>query len=141
MERFTGDGWLMIGDAAFFVDPIFSSGVGDALHSAKFAAEAIIPALADNNLSSASFQDFERRMRLGVNVWQDFVRLFYKMAPIFSQVINTSEHSAQMMRICEGEVYDETARQAVEKLSGAFEAIQADPNHSLNRILKDLTPV
>jgi ABC-type nitrate/sulfonate/bicarbonate transport system ATPase subunit/flavin-dependent dehydrogenase len=137
MERFAGDGWLMIGDAAFFVDPIFSSGVSDALHSAKFAAEAIISARANNDLSAASFEEFERKMRLGVTVWQDFVKLFYQMAPIFSQVINTSEHSARMMRVCEGEVYDEEARQTVEQLGGVFDAIQADPNHALNRILKD----
>ena len=38
MSRFTGPGYLMIGDAARFVDPIFSSGVSVACYSAKFAS-------------------------------------------------------------------------------------------------------
>ncbi len=41
MEKFAGDGFLLIGDAARFVDPIFSSGISVALYSAKYAAEQI----------------------------------------------------------------------------------------------------
>ena len=41
MEKFVGNGFLMIGDAARFVDPIFSSGVSVAAHGAKFASESI----------------------------------------------------------------------------------------------------
>ncbi len=35
MDRFAGDGWLLVGDAARFVDPIFSSGVSVALESVQ----------------------------------------------------------------------------------------------------------
>ncbi len=53
MERLVGDGYLMIGDAARFVDPIFSSGVSVAAHSAKFAAERIEYALKIGDFSEA----------------------------------------------------------------------------------------
>ena len=46
MKQFTGEGWLMVGDAAFFTDPIFSSGISDGMQMAKFAAAVIADALA-----------------------------------------------------------------------------------------------
>lgn len=49
MERTAGDGWLLVGDAARFVDPIFSSGVSIALESARDAAQAIIAMLAEDD--------------------------------------------------------------------------------------------
>ncbi len=37
IDRFAGPGWLLIGDAVRFVDPIFSSGVDVALFSSVYA--------------------------------------------------------------------------------------------------------
>jgi ABC-type nitrate/sulfonate/bicarbonate transport system ATPase subunit/flavin-dependent dehydrogenase len=139
MERFAGDGWLMVGDAAFFVDPIFSSGVGDAMHSAKFASEAIIEALAAGDSNASSFQPYEQKMRIGLTVWQDWVRLFYETSSIFSRVIAESENRASALRICEGEVYDEAAYEAVIQLRENFRSIEAETTHPLNRILQQAT--
>ena len=46
VDRFAGPGWLLVGDALRFVDPIFSSGVDVALFSALYAYETI-PRCAD----------------------------------------------------------------------------------------------
>jgi FADH2 O2-dependent halogenase len=135
MERFVGDGWLMLGDAAFFVDPIFSSGIGDALHSAKFAARAISDALAAGDLGESSFLEYERRLRRGMSVWKEFVHLFYEVAPIFSSVLAGSEHRVPILRVCEGEVYTEEAARAVAHMKDAFEELRADPAHPLTQVL------
>ena len=37
VEKFYGDGWMLVGDSLRFVDPIFSSGVDVALYSADYA--------------------------------------------------------------------------------------------------------
>lgn len=47
-ERAAGDGWILVGDANFFVDPLFSSGVHIAFHSADKAATAIHQFLQGN---------------------------------------------------------------------------------------------
>ena len=44
----TGDGWMLVGDAASLVDPFSGEGVGNALTSGKYAAFAIIAALKKN---------------------------------------------------------------------------------------------
>ncbi|HEX8128480.1 MAG TPA: tryptophan 7-halogenase, partial [Pyrinomonadaceae bacterium] len=135
MERFIGDGWLMMGDAAFFVDPIFSSGIGDALHSAKFASEAIKDAFDADDLSEASFLDYEQKMRRGMTVWQDFVNLFYEIAPIFSNVLAESENRVPILRVCEGEVYTDEAAQAVAQFRNDFVELRANPAHRLTQVL------
>lgn len=44
LDRFAGDGWLAIGDAAVSFDPLSSHGIAAALHGGLLAAEAIITA-------------------------------------------------------------------------------------------------
>ena len=58
MERLAGDGWLLVGDAARFVDPLFSSGLSVAAESARAAAAAIRGALAAGDASAAAFEGY-----------------------------------------------------------------------------------
>jgi len=116
MERLAGDGWLMVGDAAFFVDPVFSSGIGDALHSARFAAEAIADALAAGELGEASFLDYEARMRRGEAVWKEFTELFYESSPTFIRMVADSSQREALMRLCEGNVYHPSAPETLAHL-------------------------
>ena len=47
-----GEGWVLAGDAASLVDPFSGEGVGNALSSGKFAAEAISAALSESTGTS-----------------------------------------------------------------------------------------
>jgi flavin-dependent dehydrogenase len=47
-KQFCGDGWLSVGDANFFVDPLYSSGVQVAHSTADIAADVIDEFLQDN---------------------------------------------------------------------------------------------
>src|SRR5690606_35468434 len=78
MKNFVGNGYLLVGDAARFVDPIFSSGVSIALYSAKYASERIVAAFEKNEFGTAVFQPYEDRLRQGAGVWYEFIRLYYK---------------------------------------------------------------
>lgn len=137
MERFAGDGWLAVGDAAFFVDPIFASGIGDAMHSAKFAATAIIEALANNDVSEAAFVEYEQTLLRGRNNWQTLVRLFNQVAPIFSRIVAKSEVRRQLQRVCEGEVYDSSAEQTLAQFEKTIQDIEKLPGVPLQRYLKE----
>ncbi|MCX6047106.1 MAG: NAD(P)/FAD-dependent oxidoreductase, partial [Chloroflexi bacterium] len=52
MSQFAGDGYALIGDAARFVDPIFSSGVSVALNSARLVSNDIIQAFKEGTLEN-----------------------------------------------------------------------------------------
>lgn len=135
LSQFTGDGWLATGDAAYFVDPIFSSGMSIAMHSARFAAPVIIEALAENDVSAGQLAPYEEKMRSGAHVWREFVRLFYANAPIFGRVVSESEVRLPAMRLCEGEVYDAAAPETLAQLRAGFDDIRRTPEHPLRQYL------
>lgn len=119
-KHFMGNGWLAVGDAAFFVDPIFSSGLSLAMHSSKFAAEAIISALAQNNVSKDVLSSYEDKMRFAEEIWRKFVKLFYKFSPNFSHIIADKQLHSVALQLCEGYVYDKSAQSNLAKLEEIF---------------------
>jgi flavin-dependent dehydrogenase len=69
-KQVSGEGWVLIGDAFAFLDPLYSSGVLLALRSGEMAAEAIVEGLARGDTSAAqlggwgpTFSDGVDRMR------------------------------------------------------------------------------
>jgi flavin-dependent dehydrogenase len=66
-RRCTGDGYILIGDAAAFIDPLFSSGVMMAMSSATFGAEAVDAWLDDRKLGERLMRNYERKVRRGLN--------------------------------------------------------------------------
>lgn len=62
-DRFVGDGFLLVGDAAMFVDPIFSAGVTLAMRGGMFAAETIHEAFEADDFSAARLSAYEARIR------------------------------------------------------------------------------
>src|SRR6476469_11003952 len=98
MDRFAGDGWFLGGDAARFVEPVFSSGVSVAMESAKRAASAIIDALKKDDVSASSFADYESSIRAGVGIWREFILMYYQLPPLFFDLISRPETRAQITR-------------------------------------------
>lgn len=129
MEKFVGNGFVLVGDAARFVDPIFSSGVSVALYSAKFASETIQQALANNDLSEASFMPYEKKLRSGVEVWYEFIRLYYKLLPLFTYFINSKKHRLQILQLLQGEVFDRDQVPVLDEMRAFIERVESSENH------------
>ncbi|HTX85465.1 MAG TPA: tryptophan 7-halogenase [Streptosporangiaceae bacterium] len=72
-------GMVLIGDAACFVDPIFSSGVHLATYSALLAARSINSVMAHLVDEEAAFREFELRYRREYGVYYEFLVAFYDM--------------------------------------------------------------
>src|SRR5690606_32871746 len=68
-SSFCGDGWALVGDAALFLDPIFSSGVLFALEGAERLARVI-----DGQLSPG---DYESQMRAAARLIEPLIVAFY----------------------------------------------------------------
>ena len=81
-RQVVGDGWVMIGDAAGFLDPIYSSGLFLALASAELAADCIHRALEKDNLSADELGAFVAPLWDGVDVIWRLISAFYD--PTFS---------------------------------------------------------
>ena len=59
----TGDGWLKVGDAYAFIDPVFSSGVCLAMAGGELAADAVDAWLDDPARARPHLRRFERQVR------------------------------------------------------------------------------
>ena len=72
-----GDGWVLIGDAFGFLDPLYSSGVLLALSSANLAADAVADALAANDPSEARLRSWEPEHVKAMDRMRRLVCAFY----------------------------------------------------------------
>ena len=77
IDQLAGDGWLFVGDAGGFLDPLFSTGAHLAIKGADLAAEAIDQALAKGDTSRAEFEKYEAAVRYAVDLFLGFVQAFY----------------------------------------------------------------
>jgi flavin-dependent dehydrogenase len=72
-----GDGWVLVGDAFGFLDPLYSSGVLLALVSAQMAGDAIADALDVNDPSETRLRAWEPEYRKAMDRMRNLVRAFY----------------------------------------------------------------
>jgi flavin-dependent dehydrogenase len=73
----SGDGWVMIGDAWGFLDPLYSSGVLLALRSGEMAADAIVEGLAKGDTSAAQLGKWGPAFNEGVDRMRRLVCEYY----------------------------------------------------------------
>ncbi len=73
-----GDGWVLVGDAFGFLDPLYSSGVLLALKSGELAADAILDGLARNDTSEAQLRRWEANYLKGMDRMRRLVCAFYE---------------------------------------------------------------
>jgi FAD-dependent halogenase len=76
--HFWQPGMVLIGDAACFVDPVFSSGVHLATYSGLLAARSINSLLSGELSEERVFDVFERRYRREYSVFYEFLTSFYQ---------------------------------------------------------------
>lgn len=77
--KFWRPGMVLIGDAACFVDPVFSTGVHLATYSALLAARSINSVMAGAISEQAAFEEFEARYRREYRVFYEYLMSFYDM--------------------------------------------------------------
>jgi flavin-dependent dehydrogenase len=86
-RRIAGQGWVLVGDAFGFLDPIYSSGVFLALKSAEYAADSIHAALAAGDLSAAALGRHGREYVDGMEALRRLVYAYYDRDFSFSRFL------------------------------------------------------
>ncbi|MBW3538966.1 MAG: tryptophan 7-halogenase [Planctomycetes bacterium] len=76
-KQAAGDGWVLVGDAFGFLDPLYSSGVLLALKSGQLAADAIAEGLAAGDTSADRLGRWEPAFRLGMDRMRRLVCEYY----------------------------------------------------------------
>jgi FADH2 O2-dependent halogenase len=134
VDKLAGTGWLLIGDALRFVDPIFSTGVDVACYSALYAFQAI-DAVSKGEDEEQAFAEYERRVGDGVEAWYDLIALFYKLQNLFTMFAVDKRYREKVVRILQGNLYLpeslQRAREIIAMMEGAYAEIMAQPSNLL----------
>jgi flavin-dependent dehydrogenase len=105
-NRCAGDGWVLVGDAFGFLDPIYSSGVFLALKSGEMAADAIIEAFAKQDFSGAQLGRWGQELSDGMHLMRKLVYAFYTGGFSFGQFMRKHpELKGNLVALLIGDVF------------------------------------
>lgn len=62
----SGDGFILIGDAASLIDPISGDGIGNAILSGRLAAEQAIQCFRQNNFSASFISNYDAQLNAAI---------------------------------------------------------------------------
>jgi FADH2 O2-dependent halogenase len=138
MRAICGDRWLLIGDAARFVDPIFSSGVSVAMNSARLASYDIIAAAEAGDFSKSAFTTFEGKLRRAVQNWYEFISIYYRLNILFTAFVADPRYRLDVLKMLQGDVYDGGEPAALTKMREITRQVERDPDHLWHKHLGTL---
>ncbi len=107
VDRLTGPGFALLGNAAEFLDPVFSSGVTIALKSAILASHTL-----DRKFKGEAVDwmaDFEKPLKVGVDAFRAYVEAWYDgslQEVIFAQPKRTTEVKRMIISVLAGYAWD-----------------------------------
>jgi FADH2 O2-dependent halogenase len=139
MKQITGDRVMLIGDAARFVDPIFSTGVSIALTCSRFGHKDVLAALESGDFGRDSFATYEQTLRQGTRNWYRFISVYYRLNVLFTAFIRDPRYRLDVLKLLQGDVYDEAEPPVLRKMRAIVRAVESNPEHVWHPLLGDLT--
>ncbi len=121
VHNYTGKGFLCVGDAHRFIDPIFAYGVYFGVQESEFAADSIAQSLSGEIKTNGNpFADYERLCNEGNDVVEDVIGVLWEFPLAFQRIV-TWRDSEAALDLLSGRIYGElgatnTARIAMRKL-------------------------
>lgn len=110
-KHMAGDGYLMVGDAFAFVDPVFSSGVLLAMNSAFLGAEVVDAQLKNRPDAAAQLRRYQKQVRHGVKTFSWFI--YRVRTPAFRHLLlhpqNRFRVEEAMVSLLSGDIFGRTA--------------------------------
>jgi flavin-dependent dehydrogenase len=90
VKKFTGRGFMCIGDAHRFIDPIFSFGLTVTMREGQFAAPLIREYLNGANRDKANpFAEYQVSLEKGIDVLEDMIDCFWEHPLAFALFVHT----------------------------------------------------
>jgi len=103
-----GNGFIIIGDAYGFLDPIYSSGVLLALKMAELAADAIHDAFQHDDFSAARLGQYQTKLDRGIESMRKLVYAFYNEGFSFSGFLRKyPDERKHIINLLIGDVFKE----------------------------------
>ncbi|NIL98558.1 MAG: FAD-dependent oxidoreductase [Planctomycetales bacterium] len=105
-----GDGWVLVGDAYGFIDPIYSSGVYFALQSAAMAADCVVAGLRTGDTSGGQLAGWVPGFEAGATLIRQLVDAYYTNHFSFGRFIKAHpQHAAGLTDLLIGRIFHDRA--------------------------------
>ena len=105
-RELAGEGWVLVGDAFGFIDPVYSSGVFLALKSGEMAADAIHEAIEAQDFSAAQLGKWAAEFMPGMEAIRKLVYAFYSKGFSFARFLRQHPECINgVVDILSGNVY------------------------------------
>ncbi len=123
-QKFYGERLMLVGDAAAFVDPLFSTGVLLAVNGARFAARHADAALTDGDFNAERFAPYQNDCVVGMDLFKNLVHEFYShnLRKVLMASARNPTVCAVITSLLAGDVYHQAMWQSVAKRSGFSDA-------------------
>ncbi|HEX4050900.1 MAG TPA: NAD(P)/FAD-dependent oxidoreductase [Steroidobacteraceae bacterium] len=107
-RRMGGPGWILVGDAFAFLDPVFSSGVYLAMSGAEQAAAVVDASLREPARERSLLRRLERRQRAGMRRFSFFIYRFNNpvMRWLFRNPQNRWNLERALISMLAGDLFD-----------------------------------
>jgi flavin-dependent dehydrogenase len=106
VRRFAGPGFICVGDAHRFVDPIFSFGLYVAIQEAGHAARAAAGWLEGHGRGSGDpFRAHMIHAEKGIDILEDMIDMFWENSLAFSVMVHR-RYRSPMIDVFSGRIYD-----------------------------------
>ena len=140
MTQICGDRFILIGDAARFVDPIFSTGRQHRTQQRPFRQPRYHRGRGGRRLQQVAF----RYLRVDDPArHQQLVRVHHVVLPAERAVhrasSNDPEHRLDVLRLLQGDVYDDDEPAVLARMRKIVTTVEQDEKHGLHKLLGELT--
>ncbi|MEQ8788190.1 MAG: NAD(P)/FAD-dependent oxidoreductase [Pirellulaceae bacterium] len=120
-----GDGWVLVGDAFGFIDPIYSSGVYFALRSGELAADAIVEGLAAGDTSAEQLSKWASDFRGGTKWIRKLVDAYYTNEFSFGMFMRDHpEHAGNLTDLLIGRIFHDGAGRIFDDMDPMLEKVR-----------------
>lgn len=134
VQRFCGKGFVCVGDAHRFVDPIFSFGLFVSMKEAELLAPVIKTYLSGAGHDAKNpFADYQLHTEKGIDILEDLIDTFWENPLAFS-VFMHRRYTEQIYDIFAGRLYEHQPSEAIlacRKLLGRERVYGASDNYSV----------
>jgi flavin-dependent dehydrogenase len=121
-RQHAGPGWVLIGDAFGFIDPIYSSGVYFALDMGVRAADAVVEGFRTGDLSGEQLGKWAESFKQGSQWVRKLVHAFYeKNFSIGGFLKQHPQYSGHLTNILIGRVFDNEVGEMFKEMDVAIE--------------------
>jgi flavin-dependent dehydrogenase len=125
-QRCAGDGWVLIGDAYGFLDPLYSSGVLLALKSGQLAADAVCEGLASGDTTAAQLGKWGPGFAQGMDRMRRLVCEYYDGFSFGRFVKKYPHHKGLLTDLLIGDLFKESVDDVLEPMDAIRREMRAE---------------